>query len=78
MEKKRCPGAENGHERAKRGLQGPLINIQPCMDFSLLGPNDHLMKVFIRQIYVNYSPLLNVSVLVYDSFRDVSKSTQRI
>ena len=50
------------HRGAKGALQGPLIIIKPCMDFTLQGHNDHLMKVFISQIHINYSIVLNVSV----------------
>lgn len=64
VEEKWCSTAENCHGRAKGALEGPLIIVQPCMDFTLRGCNDHLMKVFISNININYRILLNVSVLV--------------
>lgn len=75
-EEKCCSSAKNGHGRAKGALDGPLIIIQPGMDFTLQGRNDHLMKVFISQIYINNSISLNVSVLVYESYRDLYKGTE--
>lgn len=57
-----CSSAKNCHSGEKAALQGSLIIIQPCTDFTLQGHNDHLMKGFICQIHINYSILLNVSV----------------
>lgn len=64
-EKKQRSRAKNCHQRAKGDLEGTLIIIPPYMDFTLQGRNDHLMKVFISQILINYSILSNVSVLVF-------------
>lgn len=67
--KRKRNGAKNCRERAKGVPEGRLIIIQDqvCMDFTLQGRNDHLMKVFISQIHNNYGLLLNVSVLIYES-----------